>query len=371
MHILVTADTVGGVWTYTRELVTGLASRGIRITLVSFGGIPAPPQTAWLEKLSGVTYFPTAFRLEWMQDSASDIIDSTAYLHGIIEELKPDLLHLGQFCYGSMDVPLPKILVAHSDVMSWSQTVRGVKPDDSWARWYRRTVEQGLAGASMVVAPSHWMLDCIDSCYGKQQRSRVIYNGRSPALFNPLVTKHNYAASVGRLWDEGKQSQLLLHLTDSPLPIFLAGAESLADEPSGKSRKLEPDADRSAIKSRGQLSEGEMRQLLSRASIYVATSKYEPFGLAPLEAALSRCALVASDIPSFREIWNDAAFYFIPGDIDSLRNALTTLQGERGLRLDYANRAYQRASRLYTADRMVEEYAQLYSALLERRMSAA
>ena len=23
MHILVTADTLGGVWTYTRELVTG------------------------------------------------------------------------------------------------------------------------------------------------------------------------------------------------------------------------------------------------------------------------------------------------------------------------------------------------------------
>ena len=40
MHVLVTADTVGGVWTYTRELVTGLATRGIHVTLVSFGGIP-------------------------------------------------------------------------------------------------------------------------------------------------------------------------------------------------------------------------------------------------------------------------------------------------------------------------------------------
>ncbi len=370
MHILVTADTVGGVWTYTRELVTGLASRGIRITLVSFGGIPASSQTAWLEKLSGVTYFPTAFRLEWMQDSASDIIDSTAYLHGIVEELKPDLLHLSQFCYGSMDVPLPKILVAHSDVMSWSQTVRGVHPDDSWARWYRRIVVQGLAGASMVVAPSHWMLECIDSCYGKQQRSRVIYNGRTPALFNPMVTKHNYSASVGRLWDEGKQSHLLLQLADSPLPIVLAGAESFSEQPSADFKKIGIDA-HSSVQTKGQLSQGEMRQLLSRASIYVATSKYEPFGLAPLEAALSRCALVASDIPSFREIWNDAAFYFVPGDIDSLRNALATLHGDRSLRLDYANRAYQRACQHYTAERMVEEYAQLYSALLERRMSAA
>ncbi len=45
MHVLVTADTVGGVWTYTRELVTGLAARGIRVTLVSFGGIPTATQS--------------------------------------------------------------------------------------------------------------------------------------------------------------------------------------------------------------------------------------------------------------------------------------------------------------------------------------
>ena len=40
MHILVTADTLGGVWTYTRELVTGLVLGHGRVTLVSFGDIP-------------------------------------------------------------------------------------------------------------------------------------------------------------------------------------------------------------------------------------------------------------------------------------------------------------------------------------------
>jgi glycogen synthase len=49
MHILVTADTLGGVWTYTRELVTGLVRRGDRITLVSFGDIPTAAQTRWMD----------------------------------------------------------------------------------------------------------------------------------------------------------------------------------------------------------------------------------------------------------------------------------------------------------------------------------
>jgi len=392
MHVLVTADTVGGVWTYTRELVTGLAMRGVRVTLVSFGGIPTRTQSAWLEGLSGVTYFPTGFRLEWMQDADRDIADSMSYLRSIIDECNPDLLHLGQYCYGALEVARPKLVVAHSDVMSWSQAVRGMQPDDSWAQWYQATVKQGLAGASLLVAPSRCMLDCIESCYGRQRRSCVVYNGRTPALFNPFVGKLNYAASVGRLWDEGKQSQLLMQLTAPPLPILLAGAMTPAGEMEelpdlGRktartgSRRERPGEDGREIPGfveeaprvelRGELSEGEIRELLSRAAVYVATSIYEPFGLAPLEAALSRCAIVANDIPSLREIWDDAALYFRSNDAASLERALALLQGNRELRGMYANRAYERARQRYTAVRMVEEYMQLYGALMERRVWAA
>jgi glycogen synthase len=366
MHILITADTIGGVWTYTRELVTGLASRGIRITLVSFGGVPARAQRAWLEGLSGVTYIPTGYGLEWMQDAGEDVFDSMRYLHSVIDERKPDLLHLSQYCYGSLDVVLPKIVVAHSDVMSWSQSVRGAQPHDLWAQWYRKTVEHGLAGASLVVAPSRWMLGCVESCYGPQRRPRVIYNGRTPALFNPSVSKQNYAASVGRLWDEGKQSRLLMQLSTSPLPIFLAGAATATGESSDTGARCIP-----GIQFKGQLSEGEMRELLSRAAIYIATSRYEPFGLAPLEAALSRCAIVANDIPSFREIWGDAALYFRSDDAEALGEALRLLHGDRELRMTYADRAYEHALASYSASRMVEEYVQLYTTLLERRVSAA
>jgi glycosyltransferase involved in cell wall biosynthesis len=366
MHILVTADTVGGVWTYTRELVTGLAMRGIRVTLVSFGGIPTSEQTVWLDKLPGVTYYPTGFRLEWMQDAAEDIEDSKHYLGGIIAECNPDLLHLSQYCYGSLDVEIPKIVVAHSDVMSWSEAVRGAQPNDLRAQWYRRVVEQGLAGASLLVAPSKWMLRCIETCYGAQPRTLVIYNGRTPALFNPYVSKHNYAASVGRLWDEGKQSRLLLQLPVPPLPIFLAGAvESPEDIASQHSISA------SGVQLKRQLSEGEIRELLSHAAIYIATSKYEPFGLAPLEAALSRCAILANDIPSLREVWGDAACYFRSNNAESLGEALSLLHEDRALRLNYANRAYERARICYTADRMVDEYVQLYTVLVESRVRAA
>ena len=378
MHVLVTADTVGGVWTYTRELVSGLVARGLRVTLVSFGGIPDAAQAAWIERLRGVAYFPTAFRLEWMREVEDEIEESMRYVREVIAETKPDLLHLSQFCYGALPVALPKIVVAHSDVMSWCEAVDGRQPQDGWARWYRQTVSRGLAGANLVVAPSRWMLREIERIYGGHicgapARSQVIYNGRTSLLFNALVSKHGYAASVGRLWDEGKQARLLTGLSSPAMPIMLAGATSQAWEKNESSRKAETGVPKTAAKVKllGERREGEVRELLSRASVYIAASRYEPFGLAPLEAALSRCALLANDIPSLREIWGDAALYFRTNDAASLAELLTRLHVDHALRLDYANRAYQRALSRYTAARMVEQYMSAYAALLGHRAEAA
>src|SRR5690242_21194480 len=108
---------------------------------------------------------------------------------------------------------------------------------------------------------------------------------------------------------------------------------------------------------KGPQTEAQLRQLLSRAAIYVATSRYEPFGLAPLEAALSRCALVANDIPSLREIWGDAALYFNRNDARSLGVAIRSLLADPDLRREYANRALRHAQANYNAARMTDDYS--------------
>lgn len=368
MHILMTADTIGGVWTYARELVTKLSHRGVRITLVSFGEIPSGPQLEWIDGLPGVSYHPTAFRLEWMRDAQSDLEESSRFLESVIEETRPDLLHFNQFYYGALASDLPRIVVAHSDVITWWVSVHGTKPPDSeWTVQYQENVIQGLARADLVIAPTQWMLDQLCGHYGEPRRKAVIYNGRDPKVFVPHLAKEDYILSVGRLWDAGKQVTLLLR-DDLPLHTILVGSES---SPEGVVAFAQSTGRLSNLEMKGPQPEAQLRQLFARASIYAATSRYEPFGLAPLEAALSRCAVVANDIPTFREIWGDDAIYFEQNNPRSLLLTIQELASNRERRTEYGRRALERARNKFNSARMAEEYLELYRSLISAEVAAA
>ena len=298
--------------------------------------------------------------------------EASEYLCALVKEIKPDLLHLNHLCYGALPVRVPRVVVAHGDLVTWWKAVHGHEPKPSrWLRWYREAITRGLSKASAVVTPTAWMMDTIRTCYARPRRDAVIYNGRNPIFFNPYVSKDDSVLAVGRLWDAGRQVSLLTqHM--HPLPVCIVGSDTPVPAPKIPIRadvKLSTDIACVALK--GPQTEAQLRTLYSRAAIYAATSRYEPFGMAALEAALSRCAIIANDIASFREIWGDAALYFRANDATSLAEAIRRLSEERDLCRGYANRAYQRARERFTAKRMIDEYLELYESLLGVESAAA
>jgi glycogen synthase len=316
--------------------------------------------------MAKVDYFPTAYRLEWMQDSERDVQESAYFLEKLIALTQPDIIHLNQFCYGSLHVSVPRLVVAHSDVNSWWNSVHGTNPPSSeWLAWYDRTVNQGLAQADLVVAPSHWMMAALARHYTVPERRKVIYNGRSPSHFEQLPKKANCALTVGRIWDSGKQTSLLFGCA-STMHLRIVGPER---SPASGINST-PRETRDTIEFCGECGPDRLRQLYAEAAIYIATSRYEPFGLAPVEAALSHCALVANDMPVFRELWEDAALFFRRNDARDLEFLLQTLNDEPEMREQYATRAYQRASERFGAARMVAEYELAYEQLVAQRVCA-
>lgn len=70
------------------------------------------------------------------------------------------------------------------------------------------------------------------------------------------------------------------------------------------------------------VSDEELFSLYSNAVAFVSPSLMEGFGLPPLEAMSASCPVLLSEIPSFKEVCQDAAFYFDPSSKESLRQQL-------------------------------------------------
>jgi glycosyltransferase involved in cell wall biosynthesis len=244
---------------------------------------------------------------------------------------------------------------------------RELPPETEWLRWYRQVVARGLTEASVVVAPSRWMLEQIEFHYGKLASKSVIHNGRTATLFNPHMSKEQNIVTVGRSWDRGKNVSLLLR-QEMPAPVHIVGSDR---HPELQSHAFATESISPNVHLDREQDERQIVQTLARAGIYAATSQYEPFGLAPVEAALSRCAIVASDIPSFRELWDDAAIFFRNNNAESLFHALESLERDPGLRRTQGNLAYHHARQHFTAERMVDRYMSLYQSLVPARSISA
>jgi glycogen(starch) synthase len=362
MRILLTTDTIGGVWTFTKELATELLQAGHGVALVSFGRAPSFDQAAWCSSMRAAyggifRYDAFSIPLEWMPSNDTAYSEAEPLLLRVADEFAPDILHSNQFCFGRLPLPIPRIVTAHSDVLSWAdacrpvgldRSARGFDPD--WIAQYRSLVQQGLDAADCVIAPTQWMLDAVSKNFALPCTRQVIFNGRSLPIAGVPEPRALQAVCAGRLWDEAKNIPILANV-HAPFPILIAGDPQGMGAPSFASN----------VSLLGQLDEHDLLALFRRSSLYLATSIYEPFGLAPLEAALCGCAVIANDIPSLREVWGDAAVYF--DNADALNRVLAHFHASPEWLHQAMRHSQQRALEL-TRSRMAEDYLALYNSLL-------
>lgn len=351
MRILITTDLVGGVWDYAGTLTRELAAAGHEVRLAVLGDAD-PLRLGSLPP--GVRWSAAPFRLEWMPGGPEDVAKASDWLRDVAADARADVVHLNQFAYAAGDLGRPVLVVAHSDVVSWFREVRGEAPPADLDS-YRRVVERGLAAADVVVAPTVYQSVLLQQHYGRTA-DLVIPNGaaRPPARFSP-GREPPLVVLAARAWDEGKGA-----------PVLDAALKRMGDaapEAHLLGPVVGPDGQRyrpSRLIVHGRQRRESVDRWFDAASIYVAPSLYEPFGLAPLEAARRGCALLLSDIASFRELWDGCAEFFTAGDADALADALTALVADAGRRRELGRLAFRRALERFTAARMAAAYVGVY-----------
>ena len=352
-----TTDSAGGVWAYTMELCRALEPHGHEIVLACLGGPPADEERLDAECLANVTLEESHFRLEWMEDPWDDLQRASEWLRRLLRRSRADLLHLN--CYGALppacDVPV--LLVTHSCVHSWWQATHEKDPGPDWAR-YRQTVIRALAGADGIVAPTGAMLAAIRNCYPEGDitgRTEVIHNGVDPGGWSCMPEQAEpFVLGVGRLWDEGKNLRQLAAVAPAlGCPVVIAGAGALRGEASA-----------TGVVMLGTMPRKMLASCYRRAAIFAHPARYEPFGLAVLEAALSGCPLVLGDIASLRELWEGAAVFIASGDEQGWRETLCGLLEDPETRRRLGQKALARAER-YSAAAMAAAYSEQYRRLAE------
>jgi glycosyltransferase involved in cell wall biosynthesis len=363
LRVMMTTDTVGGVWIYATALARSLGNAGYEVLLVTLGPRPTEPQRAAVLGCRGVSLIETDLQLEWQDPSGTDICNAEIVLGSIAERFVPDLIHLNSFREGMFDWPVPTVVVAHSCVNSWAAACGETEAfaGDEW-RAYSLFLEAGLRNASVWVAPTRSFAEQMDTLYGFAAKGQVILNGID-FDGDACESKRPIVLGAGRLWDKAKNLSVLSSAAAGiDWPVRIAG-------PADVQRRV-VHAPSSNCEFLGEISHQALLNEMRRASIFVSPALYEPFGLSVLEAARAGCALLLSDLSTFRELWDGAALFFDPSDPDQLRCSLLALCRDELQRARMQRAAAERAQS-YTLKRTVNGYRSLYSSLISGTCAGA
>jgi glycosyltransferase involved in cell wall biosynthesis len=356
VKVLMTADTVGGVWTYALELIEALAPLDVHVTLATMGAPASRAQVKAIAALPNAELEPSTFALEWMNRPWRDVDAASDWLLRIAARVQPDLVHVNGYAHAALPFGVPVVCVAHSCVVTWFHAVRRCEAPAEWDE-YRKRITAGLTAADAVVAPTQAILDAILDAYGVSREGHAIWNGRNAAHWQP-GDKQPFVLAAGRLWDEAKGLAALdAAATSVPWPIHVAGPLT---GPVG-----DPMYPR-GVRMLGELRPEALADWMARASIYALPARYEPFGLSVLEAALAGAALVVGRLDTLQEVWADTAVYVDPDDPHALAHALTELANDELRRHALAAQSRARALVL-TPARMATRYHALYEELIGTR----
>lgn len=338
MRILIVADIVGGVRTFVTELARELAvAHEVHLALIGpHSAAPALP-VASCEVAE--------LRLEWMPDSDTDMAATAEWVADLCERVRPDILHMNTYA-AVLDPGVPVLLTAHSCVLTWWRAVHGRDAPPEWAG-YRRRVESALARADAIVAPSRALARDLAATYG-QNGVRMIHPGRRVTA--PARARERLAVTAGRLWDPAKNVALVA----AAAPAIEARVVAIGAGDAG------------GLEQTGELEEADVLDWLARASVFAEPARYEPFGLAALEAALCGCALVLGDLPSLREVWGETAEYVPGDDPGALAATVNRLLADPLRRARAAAAASSRAQR-YSPRQAAKRYLEVYASTAAAR----
>ena len=308
-----TTDAVGGVWRYALDLARrpGRARHASRCSAV-LGPPPTPAQREEAAADFDADRDRPAARLDGREPGGAGARSrdaAAAGAHGTVRSGPPQRAGaLRQLRVGRR----PVVAVAHSCVATWWHAVTRRRVAGRLPLADGGCTARASRGRRRDRAPPPPFAEARRRLSTGQSPSESCTTARNLPPLSPLPpgegrVRARSSLAAGRLWDEGKnlgrprceRPRAAVHVPSAPPAPFAA-------------RTARRSSCRNLHLARQLGRKPAWPLAYARATVFVSLARYEPFGLAVLEAARAGCALVLSDIPTFRELWDGAAIFVDP-----------------------------------------------------------
>lgn len=188
--------------------------------------------------------------------------------------------------------------------------------------------EEYVRRARRIIAISNHTREDVCRLYGVDpSRVDVVYHGIDPSTCytSPMILPDNYILFIGardgyKNFDRLLEAYAGLVVRHPDLKLVCIGVRDFSATEISRIRSLGLSGVVHA-----NADDAHMRYALRKARVFVYPSLYEGFGMPIIEAMVQRCPMALADASCFPEIARDAAIYFDPENVDSIRDSLDTL----------------------------------------------
>lgn len=289
-------------------------------------------------------------------------------LSAALRRIKPDLTHCLHF-----PTPLP---AAHPLVVTLHDltplVLPEVMPSAMKRAVYRTFNARATSVADAVLVPSRYTADDVERLFPRAlgkvritpEAADDFSAGEVGAIPTGLLAEGGrYVLSMGNTKPNKDLPTLFsafakLAASDSDVVLLLAGA--------GDDAYLDASVDaacRARVRFTGRVDDAELRALYAGAAAFAFPSRYEGFGLPPLEAMSFGAPVVVARAASLPEVAGDAALLFEPGDASALASALERVLGDAATRERLVAAGRERAAEFSwarTAEQTVAVYREVF-----------
>jgi glycosyltransferase involved in cell wall biosynthesis len=287
----------------------------------------------------------------------------------LAREAKADVLHIPGFD-APLRSPCPVVLSVHDLIgMLFPQSLPPVSRF-YWRRWLPRSVRWS---DRIIAVSEHTRRDLVRLMGIPAERIEVVYHGVDET-FRPLDDRA-VLEGVRRKYD--LRPRIILYVgtleprkgldtliaayhslaADTPHELVIAGKKGWRTAP--LSRQVRDLGLERRVRFTGYVPDEDLPWLYNLADLFVYPSRYEGFGLPPLEAMACGTPVICSNVASVPEVVGEAALMVQPDDAETLAGVMRGVLEDERRRTTMRARGIDRAKRFTweaTARRTVEIY---------------